>query len=82
MKKCLTFLSAAVLFLLSNAYADSARETPIVKVVRDNSAAVVSISTEKIVLLQENPLWGVYGNNIDSFLGSFMGHTHRYMRLN
>ena len=44
-----------------------------VKIARDNSNAVVSISTEKIVLLQENPLWGAYGNYIDSFFRQYYG---------
>ena len=51
----------------------SQRETPIVNVVRDNSAAVVNISTESIVLLQENPYWGGYGSEFDLFFKSFFG---------
>jgi S1-C subfamily serine protease/HSP20 family molecular chaperone IbpA len=75
MKKCSAFLLTVVfaVVLFFNAYADNARETPVVKVVKDNSGAIVSISTEKIVLLQENPLWGAYGNNIDSLFRQFYG---------
>lgn len=76
MKKCVALLLAIVFFLLTNAYADNARETPVVKIVKDNAGAVVSISTEKIVLLREKPLWGAYGNDIDSFFKQYYGaHT-------
>ena len=67
------FLLAVLLLLSNKKCADNARETPVVKIVRDNSSAVVSISTEKTVLLQENPLWVVYGNDIDSFFRQFYG---------
>ena len=73
MKKCIMFLLMAGFFLTNNAYADNVRETPVVKITRDNAGAVVSISTEKIVLLQENPLWGAYGNDIDSFFRQYYG---------
>lgn len=73
MKNYIVLVLVIGLFLSSLAYADNARETPIVKIVKDNAGAVVSISTEKIVLLQENPLWGAYGNNIDSFFNQLYG---------
>jgi S1-C subfamily serine protease/HSP20 family molecular chaperone IbpA len=76
MKKRVVLLLVTGFFLLNNAYADAPRETPVVKIVKDNASAVVSISTEKIVLLQENPVWGAYGNDIDSFFKQYYGqHT-------
>lgn len=58
------FLSAAI---------SNPRETPVVKVVKENAGAVVNISTERILLLRENPYWGHYGNEFDFFFGEFFG---------
>ncbi|MDD5428394.1 MAG: trypsin-like peptidase domain-containing protein [Candidatus Omnitrophica bacterium] len=66
-KKLMAYLLAALLFLSVSARADNVRETPVVKIARDNAGAVVNISTEKIILLQQNPAWGAFGNDIDSF---------------
>jgi S1-C subfamily serine protease len=71
MKKCAAVLLVGALFLSTKAYAQSSRETPVVKIVKDNSSAVVSISTEKMILLQENPLWGMDGNDADAFSRQF-----------
>ena len=51
----------------------SLRETPIVKVVRENAEAVVNISTELIVYLRDNPFWGSYGSDFDSIFEDFFG---------
>ncbi|MBN1869217.1 MAG: trypsin-like peptidase domain-containing protein [Candidatus Omnitrophica bacterium] len=62
----------------------SARETPVVKVVRDNAEAVVNISTEHIILLRENPYWGQYGSEFDYFFDQFFGiqRPRRALKLN
>jgi S1-C subfamily serine protease/HSP20 family molecular chaperone IbpA len=52
---------------------ENLRETPVVKVVRENAEAVVNISTERIVFLRENPAWGTYGNEFDYIFGEFFG---------
>lgn len=52
-------------------FAENLRETPVVKIVRENKDAVVNISTERILLLRENPAWGPYGNDFDDFFGQF-----------
>jgi len=69
-------LSAVILgFVCATGFAgDSPRETPVVKVVRDNAPAVVNISTERIVMLRDNPYWGNYGNEFDYLFGQFFGY--------
>jgi len=47
------------------------RRTPVVEVIQENAAAVVNISTEQIVLLQENPYWRGYGDEFDLLFGQF-----------
>ena len=81
-KQICSFL--AVLFLSlsrppASAEAASARETPVVKVVRENAEAVVNIATEHIILLRENPSWGRYGSEFDFFFDQFFGF-HRPRR--
>ena len=50
---------------------DNLRETPVVKVVRDNAVSVVNISTERVVLLRESPYWGSYGSEFEIFFDKF-----------
>ncbi len=57
------------------------RETPVVKVVRENAAAVVNISTEHIILLRENPAWGNYGSEFDFLFDQFFGLHQRTRAL-
>ncbi len=64
------FLTLPVGFIVS---AENVRETPVVKVVRENSACVVNISTERILLLRQNPFWGSYGNEFDILFNQFYG---------
>lgn len=64
-----------------NAGCDNPRETPIVKVVRENAGAVVNISTEHIVLLRENPVWGSYGSEFDYLFNQFFGARTRTRAL-
>jgi S1-C subfamily serine protease/HSP20 family molecular chaperone IbpA len=47
------------------------RQTPVVKVVNNTAGCVVNISTEKILLLRQNPYWGVYGNDLDTLFNQF-----------
>jgi S1-C subfamily serine protease/HSP20 family molecular chaperone IbpA len=61
--------------------AESARETPIVKVVKENAPAVVNISTERVVLLRESPYWGPYGSQFDQLFDNFFGMQQRTRAL-
>ncbi len=65
------FAMLIICFRASYALADDPRQTPVVKVVRENSSAVVNISTERIVLLREYPSWGSYGSEFDLFFEQF-----------
>ncbi len=67
------FAALVLAFSLSAvpAFADSARETPVVKAVRSASPAVVNISTEQIVLLERHPFWGPYGNLFDQYFHDY-----------
>jgi S1-C subfamily serine protease/HSP20 family molecular chaperone IbpA len=75
----------SVIFLLTVAFAaaesSSPRETPVVKVVRENAGAVVNISTEHIILLRENPVWGHYGSEFDFWFDQFFGQSGRMRAL-
>ncbi len=75
----------AVLSCCPAAAAESAvqdpRETPVVKVVRENAGAVVNISTEQIVLLRESPVWGQYGGEFDDLFDQFFGARTRTRAL-
>jgi S1-C subfamily serine protease/HSP20 family molecular chaperone IbpA len=79
MKSFIRLMVIGFLFLVFGGYlpvsygADNPRETPVVKVVRDNSAAVVNISTEQIVLLRTSPFWGHYGSELDVLFDQFFG---------
>lgn len=69
-----TFLVFALASLIStevNSAEIDARLTPVVKVVKDAAGSVVNISTEKIILLRQDPYWGVYGNEFDIFFNQF-----------
>lgn len=57
-------LIAAVLTCAAASSAESARMTPIVKVVKEWSGAVVNISTERVLLLRTHPFWGQFGGMI------------------
>jgi len=66
-----TLLMIILCVTVSSASADDPRQTPVVKVVQENSSSVVNISTERIVLLREYPSWGNYGSEFDSFFEQF-----------
>lgn len=78
-------MAACVFLLLMTTLAGAAqtdrRETPVVAVVRENAAAVVNISTEHIILLRENPVWGPYGGEFDSWFDQFFGGMGRTRAL-
>ncbi|MDD5561997.1 MAG: trypsin-like peptidase domain-containing protein [Candidatus Omnitrophica bacterium] len=67
------FVFAANLLALAsvNGAEIDARMTPVVKVVKEAAGSVVNISTEKVILLQQNPVWGVYGNDLDVLFNRF-----------
>ena len=74
MKKFSICLWVAFLALSSNipsGVASSARETPVVNVVREWGPNVVNIGTEKVVLLHQHPFWGQYGNQMDAVARQF-----------
>ncbi len=56
----------AFFILTGTAAADGARETPVVKVVRECAPSVVNISTERLVRLGKQRYWGAYGRQMDS----------------
>jgi len=51
------------------------RETPVVRVVRDNAVSVVNIRTESLVDLKEHPAWGQYGERLDRFFKQYFART-------
>ncbi len=48
-------------------HADNIRETPVVKAIQKCAPLVVNISTERTLMLQQNPFWGAYGSQLDAF---------------
>lgn len=76
-------LSAFALFLACSV--SFARETPrlspIVKVVKECSSSVVNISTEQIVVLQQQPYWRAYGSAFDEFFRQYAQQTVSTMKL-
>ena len=54
----------------------SARETPVVRVVRRYAPVVVNIRTENIVDLKESPDWGRYGEELDAFFKKYFGEIY------
>lgn len=68
------FLAAA---LFNNACTiESARETPVVRVVREYAPTVVNIRTETIIDLREYPEWGQYGEELDAFFKKYYGEIY------
>lgn len=54
----------------------SARDTPVVKVVRGYAPAVVNIRTESVIDLREHPDWGKYGEQLDLFFKEYFGEDY------
>ncbi len=76
-RRSIVFMSIAVICVcVRSAFAskDNPRETPVVKVVRENASAVVNISTERLIYLSENPFWGRYGSEFDMLFEKFFGY--------
>lgn len=59
---------SCILFPCAPCSAESPRETPIVKVIRQCGPSVVNISTERVILLQQNPFYGLYGGRFNDAL--------------
>lgn len=57
----------AILVSVPGCAPKSARVSPVVQVVRNCADSVVNISTERVVVLQQNPLWHTYGSAFDEF---------------
>jgi serine protease Do len=54
----------------------STRETPVVKVIKQNAPMVVNLRTERVVDLKEHPQWGRYGEQLDRFLRQYFGDDY------
>ncbi len=54
----------------------SARETPVVRVVREYAPMVVNIRTENIIDLREYREWGQYGEELDLFFKEYFGELY------
>jgi S1-C subfamily serine protease len=54
----------------------STRETPVVRVIKQNAGAVVNLRTERIVDLKEHPQWGRYGEQLDRFFRQYFGENY------
>jgi len=54
----------------------SLRRTPVVRVVREYSPAVVNIRTERVVDLKQYPEWGQYGEQLDAFFKEYFGEDY------
>ena len=75
------YLGSRLLFLLSvwallGCSSMNARVTPAVRVVEKYSLLVVNIRTETVVDLKEDPEWGKYGEQLDSFLREYFGENY------
>ncbi len=60
----LILMIAVLAVSFTASFAESARMTPVVKVVKEWSGAVVNISTERVLLLRTHPFWGQFGGMI------------------
>ena len=54
----------------------STRETPVVRVIKQNAPLVVNLRTERVVDLKEHPQWGRYGEQLDRFLKQYFGDDY------
>lgn len=57
------------------------RDTPVVDVVRNCSASVVNIRTEKVLDLKNTAEWGRYGAQLDSLLKEYYGKAYSKGKL-
>lgn len=77
----LIVICAASILCAGAAVAASPRNTPVVKVTREWSPSVVNISTERTVLLQQNPNWKQFGNFFDEFYKNYLMNAPGTMKL-
>ncbi|MCM8796523.1 MAG: trypsin-like peptidase domain-containing protein [Candidatus Omnitrophica bacterium] len=70
-KSSVVLLVLSAVWKISYASEINNRQTPVVKVVKGSSAAVVNISTERVLFLRQNPLWGNYGGDLDTLFDQF-----------
>ncbi len=61
----LFFIFLLMMFHPVLAQAENVRQTPVVRAIQKCSPSVVNISTERVVLLRQNPVWGAYGKMLD-----------------
>ncbi len=81
-RKLMVFIMFIVFYgPYSPVFCESPRETPIVKVVRENANSVVNISTERVILLRENPSWIGYGDEFDISFQRFFNTYQPYRAL-
>lgn len=66
----------AVSFAGACAGVTSTRETPVVRVIKENAGAVVNLRTERVVDLKEHPQWGKYGEQLDRFFRQYFGGNY------
>jgi serine protease Do len=66
----------AVALCTSACFMISARETPVVRVVRKYAPMVVNIRTENVLDLRESPEWGRYGEELDAFFKKYFGEMY------
>jgi serine protease Do len=69
-------LFLAVFFAGACAGVMSTRETPVVRVIKQNAPLVVNLRTERVVDLKEHPQWGRYGEQLDRFLRQYFGDDY------
>lgn len=79
------YLIACVAFIFISAgcraHPEGLRNTPVVNVIKEWAGSVVNISTEKTVLLQNNPNWQKFGNFFDDFYKDYFLKTPSTMKL-
>ncbi len=80
--KILLVIFIVQLSYTSPASAENIRETPVVKVVKTCAPSVVNISTERLILLRQNPFWGNFGNQYDDFFQEYFRNNFGVMKQN
>ena len=82
MKRRAAVITAALLLLTasSGCAAESPRNSPVVKVVKEWSPSVVNISTERVITVQQ-PYWQAYGGAFNEFSDQFAHAPVNTMKL-
>jgi serine protease Do len=84
-KKVIIAAAAAILFFIFVSvifFAQSSRNTPITRVIKEWGPSVVNISTERTVSLQLHPYWGQYGSIFDNFFNQYQSTVIGTTKLN